>query len=115
MNFEYRFKLFRLFGFNFGGAVFTDIGNIWNHTNNADGEGKFEFNRLYNDLAMDVGTGIRWDVSYLVIRFDMGYKVKDPVREGAGWLQTLEWKSSNRLGSPPKSNVGFQFGIGYPF
>ncbi len=115
MNAEYRFKMFRLFGFGIGGAVFTDIGNIWNHTNNADGEGSFKFSKMYEDLAMDVGAGIRWDVSYLVIRLDAAYKLKDPVREGAGWTKQIAWKSANRLGSPIRNNVGFQFGIGYPF
>jgi outer membrane protein insertion porin family len=115
MNAELRFKLFRLFGFNIGGTVYTDIGNIWNHTNNIDGEGKFLFKNLYYDLAMDIGTGIRWDVSYLVIRLDAAYKVKDPVREGAGWMKTIEWKTENRLGTEAKNNIGFQFGIGYPF
>lgn len=115
MNAEYRFKLFRLFGFNFGGALFTDIGNIWNHTDNIDGEGKFRLDRLYQDIAVGVGTGVRWDISYLVIRLDAGYKVKDPVREGAGWMQKLEWKSPNRLGGYERNNVAFQFGIGYPF
>lgn len=115
VNAEYRFKLFRLFGFNFGGALFTDVGNIWNHTDNADGEGRFRLGRLYNDLAVGVGTGIRWDVSYLVIRFDAGYKLKDPVREGAGWIKKLEWRSDNRLGGYKRNNVSFQFGIGYPF
>jgi hypothetical protein len=115
MNAEYRFKLFRLFGFSFGGTVFTDIGNIWNHTDNIDGEGAFKFSRLYRDMAMDIGTGIRWDVSYLVIRLDAGFKLKDPVREGDGWIKEFEWSSDNRLGGYKKSNVGFQFGIGYPF
>lgn len=115
MNAEYRFKLFRLFGFNFEGAAFADVGNIWNHTENPDGEGKFRLKNLFRDLAMDIGTGVRWDVSYLVIRFDAAYKIKDPVREGDGWLQSIEWKTSNRVGSPAKSNIGFQFGIGYPF
>jgi outer membrane protein assembly factor BamA len=115
MNAELRFKLFRLFGFNIGGTLYTDIGNIWNHTNNIDGEGKFAFKNLYYDLAMDIGTGIRWDVSYLVIRLDAAYKVKDPVREGAGWMKTIEWSSKNRLGTVENNNIGFQFGIGYPF
>jgi outer membrane protein assembly factor BamA len=115
MNAEYRFKLFRLFGFGIGGAVFTDAGNIWNHSDNADGEGAFKLKNLYYDLGLDVGAGIRWDVSYLVIRLDAAYKVKDPVREGAGWMKQIEWKSANRLGSPERNNVGFQFGIGYPF
>jgi hypothetical protein len=37
------------------------------------------------------------------------------VREGAGWLRTFEWKSTNRLGTNNRSNVALQFGIGYPF
>jgi outer membrane protein insertion porin family len=114
-NIEYRFKLFRLFGFNFGGALFTDIGNIWNHFNNEDGNGAFKFKYLYRDLAMCVGTGLRVDVSYLVLRLDAAYKLKDPVRGGDGWIKDLEWKTPNRLGYTNRRNLGFQFGIGYPF
>ena len=44
-----------------------------------------QLKNLPRDIAMCVGTGIRWDLSYLVIRLDAGYKVKDPVREGDGW------------------------------
>lgn len=114
-NVEHRFRMFRFFGYNMQGATFIDIGNIWNHTNNADGNGKLTLENLYRDLAMNVGFGIRWDLSYLVIRLDAAYKVKDPVREGAGWMNTIEWRGNNRLGAYPRSNVGVQFGIGYPF
>ena len=114
-NIEHRFKLFRFFGYSLEGAAFMDVGNIWNHKNNADGSGKLELQNLYKDLAMSVGLGVRWDLSYLVVRLDAGYKVKDPVREGAGWMDTFEWRGTNRLGSYERSNVGVQFGIGYPF
>lgn len=114
-NIEYRFKLFRFFGYNLQGATFLDVGNIWNHKNNADGSGKLELRHLYRDLAMNVGLGIRWDLSYLVVRLDAAYKVKDPVRNGAGWMDTFEWRGTNRLGGYERSNVGVQFGIGYPF
>jgi hypothetical protein len=62
-----------------------------------------------------MGYGIRWDLNFLVIRFDAGFKVKDPVREGNGWLDTFEWKSTNRLGTNKRSNLALQFGVGYPF
>lgn len=114
-NAEYRFKLFRLFGFGMEGTAFTDIGNIWNHKATLDGNGKFVLANFYRDLAIAVGTGIRWDLSYLIIRLDTGFKLKDPVREGAGWIKDWGWKSTNRLGYPERSNVSFQFGIGYPF
>ena len=114
-NIEHRFRLFRFFGYQLQGAAFMDIGNIWNHKNNADGNGKLELQHLYRDLAMNVGLGIRWDFSYLIIRLDTGFKLKDPVRGGNGWLDTFEWRSTNRNGTNERSNLGFQFGIGYPF
>jgi outer membrane protein insertion porin family len=114
-NLEHRFRLFRFFGYDLQGATFVDAGNIWNHKNNADDKGKFELKNLYRDLAMNVGLGIRWDLSYLVVRLDAAYKVKDPVREGDGWMKTFEWRGTNRLGTNERSNVGVQFGIGYPF
>ena len=116
LNAERRFSMFKLFGFNINGVFFADIGNIWNHIPSSDGLGKFSFKNLYRDLAVCVGTGVRYDLNYLVVRLDAAFKVKDPVRGGAGWLDTFEWKSSNRLpGSPRISNLGVQFGIGYPF
>lgn len=114
-NFEYRMRLIRMFGYNLDGAVLLDIGNIWNHRPAADGLGDFQVKHLYRDLAMSLGYGIRWDLSFLVIRFDAGFKVKDPVRAGNGWLDTFEWKSTNRLGTNKRSNVAIQFGVGYPF
>lgn len=114
-NIEYRFRLFRFFGYNMEGAAFADIGNIWSHASNSGAGGNLNLKYLYRDLAVGVGTGIRWDFNYLVIRLDAAYKVKDPVREGAGWMREISWRGTNRLGTAPRSNVGFQFGIGYPF
>ncbi len=114
-NVEYRFKLFRFFGYNLEGAAFADIGNIWNHKNNGVGNGQLALKDLYRDLAVGVGTGVRWDFGYLVIRLDAAFKVKDPIRAGDGWIREFEWKSFNRLGAVERSNLGFQFGIGYPF
>lgn len=114
-NLEYRHKIMRFFGYNLNGALFTDIGNIWNHSPASDGLGKFDLKYLYRDLALAVGYGVRYDMSFLIIRFDAAYKVKDPVREGAGWMKTFEWKSTNRIGLNNRGNVAIQFGIGYPF
>jgi outer membrane translocation and assembly module TamA len=114
-NFEYRMRLVRMFGYNLDGAVLLDIGNIWNHRPTSDGLGDFQWKYLYRDLALSLGYGIRWDLSFLVIRFDAGFKVKDPVRAGNGWLDTFEWKTANRLGINKRSNLAIQFGVGYPF
>lgn len=114
-NVEHRFRMFRFFGYAMNGAVFMDIGNIWNHKNNIDGSGKLTLGNLYRDLAIGTGFGIRWDLDYFVIRLDAAYKLKDPVREGAGWLGEFTWKGDNRMGGYERNNVALQFGIGYPF
>ncbi|HSC52440.1 MAG TPA: BamA/TamA family outer membrane protein [Phnomibacter sp.] len=114
-NAEHRHKIMRLFGYYLNGAMFVDIGNIWNHSPAQDGLGKFDPKYLYRDLAMAGGYGFRYDLSFLVIRFDFAYKIKDPVREGNGWMKSFEWESTNRLGTHERSNFAMQFGIGYPF
>ena len=115
LNAEYRFKLFKILGYQLSGAAFVDAGNVWNRfSNSSDGEGALVLKNLYRDIALGVGTGIRYDFSYIVIRVDAGFKVKDPVRTGDGWLRTLEWRSANRV-SRETSNISVQFGIGYPF
>jgi hypothetical protein len=114
-NVEHRHKIMRFFGYNLNGAFFLDVGNIWNHTPVSDGLGAFNLKYLYRDLAVAFGYGVRYDLSFLVIRFDFAYKVKDPVREGAGWMKEFEWKSTNRLGLNERGNTAVQFGIGYPF
>lgn len=116
LNAEYRFKLFKLFGYYINGVGFADIGNVWNHFDNTDGEGEFRLNRLYEDLAVAAGTGLRFDLDFLILRLDFGIKLKDPVREGAGWMRDFTWKGSNRIpGSAQKPNYALQFGVGYPF
>lgn len=125
INAEYRFAMFKAFTFPIEGALFADIGNIWarNAAIAGSDDGVFQLKNIYRDVAVAAGYGIRWDFGYLRVRFDIAYKVKDPVREGAGWLNTIEWKSVNRSRIPRpgtnertvNKNVGFQFGIDYPF
>jgi len=120
-NFEYRFNLFRFFGFWMRGAVFTDIGNIW-FRNDLDGSlplADLTLNRFYKDLAVASGVGARLDFSYFLLRFDLGFPLKDP-RFGP---QNND-PSVTQFYSPSKNgwfvdNVWnrptFQFAIGYPF
>ncbi|MFN5375054.1 MAG: BamA/TamA family outer membrane protein [Chitinophagaceae bacterium] len=121
-NLEYRFNLFQFYGFWMRGAVFTDVGNIW-FRNDLDGTLKnagFKFNRLGRDLAIASGFGARVDFNYFLLRFDLGFPIKDP-RYGpsnignsnierfyspssGGWFVDNHW-----------SKPVFQFAIGYPF
>ena len=121
-NIEYRFNLFQFYGFWMRGAVFTDIGNIW-FRNELDGTLKnanFKFNKLGNDIAIATGFGARVDFNYFLLRFDLGFPIKDP-RYGPDKMgnATIEKFYSPKTGGWMVDNVwnkpSFQFAIGYPF
>ena len=117
-NLEYRFQLGRINGIKIGSAIYTDIGNIWNIKNQINGENAmFQLSQLGKDLAVGVGTGIRVDFNYFLIRVDIAYKVKDPARqEDDGWMniKKIEWTNTRSNGVEIK-NYAVQLGIGLPF
>jgi hypothetical protein len=120
-NFEYRFNLFRFFGFWMRGAVFTDIGNIW-YRNDLDGtlpRADLNFGRFYKDLAVASGFGARVDFSYFLLRFDLGFPLKDP-RYGPYNTDpsVSQFYTPNKYSWFVKdvwNKPSFQFAIGYPF
>ena len=120
-NFEYRFNMFRFFGFWMRGAVFTDIGNIW-FRNDLDGTlplADLTLNRFYKDLAVASGVGARLDFSYFLLRFDLGFPLKDP-RFGPqnNDPSVTQFYSPNKNGwfvDNVWNRPTFQFAIGYPF
>ncbi len=109
-NVEYRFLLGTLFGYKFRSAFFTDIGNIWNwtpiDTSTLAKGSDFQLNRFYKEFAIDVGTGLRVDFNYFLIRLDWAYKVRDPQRIE----NPDQWFYKLQLGSGQ-----LQLGINYPF
>ncbi|HEU4470016.1 MAG TPA: BamA/TamA family outer membrane protein [Flavisolibacter sp.] len=111
LNAEYRFYLTNLFGFPLEGALYTDMGNVWFIRRNADfPNGEFRLSRLWKDIAIGAGTGLRIDFGLLKLRLDYAYKVKDPSPdENAASRQNklfYNWKPLNGQ---------FQLGIDYPF
>lgn len=102
-NAELRTPLYK----NFYSALFIDIGNIWNLRENADLPlGEFAWDRFYKELAMDGGVGIRWDISFLVLRVDMAMALYKPYGDEAQrWIDK----------TASLSDLRFCFGIGYPF
>jgi len=117
-NLEYRFPLFQWGSYKIGSAVYTDIGNIWNiRGTELDPAAGFKFDKLYKDIAVAVGTGIRMDFNYFIIRVDYALKMKDPTRlQNDGWLdiQNLKWAEVKPNGVKV-NNYALQFGIGLPF
>ncbi len=125
-NLEYRYTIAQFSSLKLGGALFTDIGNIWNIKYNADNpKANFQLKNLGRDIAIGVGTGLRFDFSYFLIRIDGGIKLKDPARvANDGWLNIKDFtwrnyeyerKIGNEIVSPNRNNFAIQLGIGLPF
>ena len=121
-NVEYRFDLFQFYGFWMRGALFTDVGNIW-FKNDLDGTLKnagLKLKNLGRDMAVASGFGARVDFNYFLLRFDLGFPIKDPrysplnignanikryySPSNGGWFVNKVWNKPT-----------FQFALGYPF
>lgn len=104
LNIEYRTHLF----WKLNGAAFIDAGNIWNIRDyEGQEEGTFRFNRFYKQLAVAYGLGIRFDLDYLIVRFDGGMKAVNPMETG---------KDKYPLVRPNfDRDFTFHFAVGYPF
>ena len=63
-------------------AFFLDAGNNWYGPRNPGQEdGRFRLSRFYREIGVGAGVGLRIAWDYLIIRFDLGFKVHDP-RDG---------------------------------
>jgi hypothetical protein len=117
-NLEYRFNIAQIGSYKIGSALFADIGNIWNTRDNArDPNAGFKLDKLYKDLAVGIGTGIRIDFNYFTVRVDYAMKMKDPTRSyNNGWmdLNNIKWTEIKTNGTRV-NNYAWQFGIGLPF
>ncbi len=98
-NLELRAKLI---GF-LHGALFLDAGNVWTlKPDNARPGAEFYFSKFYRQIAVGTGAGLRFNFSFLIIRFDMGIKLWDPARKII-------------VPFNDKTKFVYNFGIGYPF
>ncbi|WP_291130846.1 BamA/TamA family outer membrane protein [Flavobacterium sp. UBA7682] len=108
-NTEYRTKLFSFVK----GAVFVDAGNIWLMNKNPDKPGA-EFSKKFMDqMAVGTGIGLRFDLSFLLLRTDFAFPIRKPyLEDGSRWvLDQIDFGS----GSWRKENLVFNLAIGYPF
>ncbi len=89
---ELRQRLFRLFGMDWIGVVFADVGNVWFGPRNpgfggdapANLDGRFHVDSFYRQLGVGSGIGLRLDFRYLIIRTDVAMKAYDPRRPDLG-------------------------------
>ncbi|GHT24831.1 membrane protein [Bacteroidia bacterium] len=101
---EYRFKALPWLE----PAFFVDAGNIWTLRDYPDQPGgMFRLNSFWKELALGTGIGLRFDLTFLIVRVDAGTKVHDPARPSGDRLVLFNdnlWKNS-----------AVYFAIGYPF
>lgn len=107
-NLEYRFRMMsNLFGGNLNGAVFLDAGNVWlMRKDEARPEAEFTFSKFFDNWAVGTGIGIRYDLSFLILRLDWGIALHVPYETGKrGYYNIPNFKDG----------MGIHFAIGYPF
>ncbi|OXA90629.1 translocation and assembly module lipoprotein TamL [Flavobacterium hibernum] len=99
---EFRFKVFG----DVKGAIFADAGNIWNVLDNViDEKAKFDSVNDLAEIALGSGFGLRYDLSFFVIRLDLGFKTYNPAHDkGDRWFKEYNFGHSV-----------LNFGINYPF
>ncbi|MBO7119812.1 MAG: BamA/TamA family outer membrane protein [Bacteroidaceae bacterium] len=103
LNAEYRFPIVG----KLNGAAFLDAGNVWLlRESESQPGGKFHFKDLGREIALGTGVGIRYDLDFLVIRFDLGIGIHAPYDTGKrGYYNMPSFGKS----------LGYHFAIGYPF
>ena len=109
-NAEYRFTMYRFLK----GALFVDAGNVWLHESTTENSGTpFAFSEFMNELAVGVGFGIRLDVSFFILRFDLGVPIRKP------WLEDSQRWVLNQVNfgnsTWRRENLVLNIAIGYPF
>jgi outer membrane protein insertion porin family len=141
-NIEYRYTIAQIIpnSLVLKGALFIDMGNVWNFRNSNPGGGtdstQFKFANLYKQLGIAAGTGFRLDFNYFVLRFDFGFRFKRPdVAENSGWqipdvnfnnlfrrgkqvpdpLNPGQTINDNRYKKWRYENYNLTIGISYPF
>ena len=100
---EYRFDILN----SIKGALFVDAGNVWDITDSTiiPPEAKFTGFDSLKDTAVGSGFGIRYDLSFILVRLDLGFKTYEPyLSEGTKWFQNYNF-----------GNAVYNFGISYPF
>ena len=106
LNLESRFHLFWLVD----GAVFVDAGNIWSFWNDELEGAEFHLKDFYKSVAIGTGVGLRFDFSFLLLRCDVGMKVREAFEidnTGSHFI----WGNRNLT----RDDFNISFGIGYPF
>jgi outer membrane protein insertion porin family len=95
------------------GALFLDAGNIWlfNDSNYTHKPGSQFTSKFLSELAVDVGVGLRFDITLFVIRFDVGFPIRKPWEQNPWVMNQVQIHNTQWR----RENIVYNLGIGYPF
>jgi outer membrane protein assembly factor BamA len=119
-NTEYRFKIYS----RLNGAIFLDMGNVWTLRDDptrpgsqflwrkppnreSPNPGLGQYDPFYKQIAVGSGIGFRLDLTYFVLRFDIGIKLRYPYR----WNGQDFWNTPDRW----LNSRNFNLFLGLPF
>lgn len=102
-NVEYRFRIVS----DLHGAIFLDAGNVWLMRRDENRPGaELTLKNFGRQIALGTGAGLRYDMDFLVFRFDCGIGLHEPYDTGkSGYYNIRKFGDS----------LAFHFAIGYPF
>ncbi|MES1214942.1 MAG: BamA/TamA family outer membrane protein [Bacteroidota bacterium] len=109
LNSELRAKLFSIVN----GAIFVDAGNTWLYNADTARPGGQFSKQFLKELAVGTGVGLRFDVTFLVLRLDVAFPLRKPyLPDGQRWVI-----NQINFGDPDwrKQNIIYNIAIGYPF
>jgi outer membrane protein assembly factor BamA len=139
MNEELRYDIARLIPnlLTLRGAIFVDIGNVWNLNNGKKDvpgsitgidSAQFKFKNFLRQLGVSAGTGFRLDFNYVVLRLDFGFRFKRPETSyiNNGWKapsigfddfikKIFARGADDQYRKWRYENFNFTIGISYPF
>ena len=108
---EMRFGLDRVFS-GLEGALFVDAGNVWNMIGDSEDDiTAIRLNNFWKRIAISSGIGFRVDFSFVMLRFDYAYIIRQPYENSAGTF--CVYCSENK--SFKISDGNWRIGVGYPF
>lgn len=112
MSVEYRFRIGTILANRMflNGAFFVDAGNVWTLKQDPDRPNSNFTTNFLQQIAVGTGFGFRVDFRYFQIRWDLGYKLRNPYpnEDGDYWL----WSNFNNFSF---RQFNSNFAIGYPF
>lgn len=103
-NIEYRPRLVG----NLYGALFLDCGGIWAVRGDDRPGARLKPSEFFTDLALGTGIGLRYDLSFLLIRFDVGFGLHVPYETNrSGYFNINPFKDTG--------GYSWHLAVGYPF